>query len=57
MLTSTEQNEIVKLAKVLVSTTLRNKTLEKRGMTTQRLALASTRAAEDRLREYLKEAG
>lgn len=57
MLTTTEQSDILKLVKHLVRTTLCNKTKVKSGMTTARLASASVRAAEDRLKDYLKEAG
>jgi hypothetical protein len=57
MLTADEQSDILKLVKRLVSATLCNKTKVKSGMTTARLASANVRAAEDRLKDYLKEAG
>lgn len=57
MLTATEQSDILKLTRRLVTATLRGKREVKSGMTTARLAAASVRAAEDRLKDYLKEAG
>jgi hypothetical protein len=57
MLTPDEQAEILKLSKQLVTMTLRCRTRVKSGMTTSRLAFAHIHAAEDRLKEYLKEAG
>ena len=57
MLTSTEQAEIFKLAKRLASATVRNRAQAKRGVSTTRMAFANIKVAEDKLREYLKEAG
>lgn len=57
MLSADEQAEIVRLARLLATAKLRARTEQARAMSTPRLARERVAQAEQRLTEYLKEAG
>lgn len=57
MLTQLEQDEIMHLAQTLVASTVRHNRMVQKNETTPRIARAYIKEAEDRLRDYLKEAG
>jgi hypothetical protein len=57
MLTPSEQATVMRLSKLLVTTTLRNRRKVKSGESTARMSAASIRLAEDRLRDFLKNVG
>lgn len=57
MLTSAEQGEIMRLARLVATAKLRARTEQARAMSTPRLARERIALAEQRLVEFLKEAG
>jgi hypothetical protein len=57
MLTAAEQTEIMRLARLVATAKLRGRTEQARAMSTPRLARERLELAEQRLAEYLKEAG
>ena len=57
MLSADEQSEILRLSKLISTAKLRARTEQRKAMTTPRLAQERISRAEQRLVEYLKEAG